>query len=294
MNMMLNSTALHSSRTAPLVIRASSLSGYPDCPRRWAARQIPREIVAAGYDLRQLPNGIGAAVGTAVHAGAALALTEKAQTGNLPPLDVATDCAVETVRKGIRDGVIYDSTTGSLTVAEQQVVRMTRAYNAAVAPLVQPVLVEERLEAQVTAEIIVSGQQDVLAREPHRVRDLKTGKRGNHKPQLGVYALLAKTHGYDVQGLTEDFIERASIKKPQPDPQSFLHDLAGAETAAWSVIRHIQTDLKIWREGDPVQGIEPGDPWAFAANPSSKLCSDRFCPAWSTAFCREHQTDDKE
>ncbi|CAO3439801.1 hypothetical protein [Azospirillum argentinense] len=60
------------------------------------------------------------------------------------------------------------------------------------------------------------------------------------------------------------------------------------------MIRHIQTDLKIWREGDPVQGIEPGDPWAFAANPSSKLCSDRFCPAWGTAFCREHQTDDKE
>lgn len=44
-----------------VVIRASSLSGYADCPRRSAARMFRREIIAAGFDLRETPPGIGAA-----------------------------------------------------------------------------------------------------------------------------------------------------------------------------------------------------------------------------------------
>lgn len=292
MNMLFRTTSL--TPVEPLVIRASSVSTYPDCPRRWAARHLKREIIAAGYDLNALPNGIGAAVGTSVHAAGALILMEKASTGRLPPVSVGTDCAVEMIRSGIREGVMWDQTTGNLNAAEQQVVRMTRAYAVGVAPKVEPILVETRLEAQISPELLITGQQDVLAREPDKIRDLKTGRRGNHKPQLGVYALLARTHGYEVKGIAEDFIERAAISKPQPDPVSFVHDLAGAESAAWAVIRHIQSDLKVWREGASEMGLEPLDPWAFAANPNSRTCSAKYCPAHGTAFCREHQTNETE
>lgn len=292
MNMLFRTTAL--TTVEPLVIRASSVSTYPDCPRRWAARHLWREVIAAGYELQKLPNGIGAAVGTAVHAAGALILTEKASTGRLPPITVGTDCAVESIRAGIREGVMWDQTTENLNTAEQQVARMTRAYATGIAPKVNPVLIETRLEARISDELMISGQKDVLAREPKFLRDTKTGKRGNHKPQLGTYSLLAKTHGFEVEGIIEDFVERVPLSKPPPDPVSFVHDLVGAESAAWAVIRHIQADLKVWREGAPEMGMEPMDPWAFAANPNSRTCSAKYCPAHGTAFCREHQTNEME
>ncbi|AWJ85143.1 hypothetical protein TSH58p_17410 [Azospirillum sp. TSH58] len=277
----------------PTIVRSSSLSGYPDCPRRSAAKLFRREVLAAGYRLRELPNGIGAAVGTAVHAGAAVILQEKAKTGGLPPISTATDAAIDSLRTTAAKGIGYDRETPALNEAEQQAERMVRVYRAQIAPDIQPLIVEERLEAQVTADIILSGQSDVIAREPGRVRDLKTGKaRSNHKPQLGSYSLLARSNGIDVTEACEDFIQRAPLKKPQPDAQIIKHDLAAAETAAIAVLRHIEDDLKSFRLGNPSVGVLPGDAWAFPANPNSKLCSAKWCPAHGTSFCREHMSEE--
>ncbi|NUB14539.1 DUF2800 domain-containing protein [Azospirillum brasilense] len=277
----------------PVIVRSSSLSGYPDCPRRGAAKLFRREVLAAGYELRELPNGIGAAVGTAVHAGAAVILLEKAKSGSLPPVSTATDAAIDSLRTTAAKGIGYDRETPALNEAEQQAERMVRVYRAQIAPDVQPLIVEERLEAQVTADIILSGQSDVIAREPGRVHDLKTGKaRSNHKPQLGSYSLLARSNGIDVTEACEDFIQRAPLKKPQPDALIIKHDLAAAETAAIAVLRHIEDDLKSFRQGNPSVGVLPGDAWAFPANPNSKLCSAKWCPAHGTSFCREHMSEE--
>jgi hypothetical protein len=276
----------------PTIVRASSLSGYPDCPRRAAAKVFRADVEAAGYELRPLPGSVGAAVGTAVHAGAAMMLHEKAASGDLAPESAATDCAAEQVREtALAEGLNYDRETATLNEAVTQAVRMTRAYRRVIAPGVEPVLVEERLEAQVSPSVVLSGQSDVIAREPGRVRDLKTGKiRGNHKPQLGAYALLARSNGIDVdvKEVAEDFVRRVATARPQPEPQTFLHDLAAAETAAVSILRHIEGDITAFRNGDLARHLLPGDPWAFPANPNSKLCSEKWCPAWGTAFCREH------
>ena len=56
---------------ADTVIRASSLPNYPDCSLRWAATTMRKEIEGLGWELRDLPQNIGAANGTAVHAAAA-------------------------------------------------------------------------------------------------------------------------------------------------------------------------------------------------------------------------------
>lgn len=184
---------------APTVIRSSSLSGYPDCPRRAAAKLFVAEIAAAGFDLRDLPSNVGAAVGTGVHAAAALILKEKAATGSLPPVDVATDTAIEELRRAAEPGITYDRETPALNEAEQQAKRMVLVYRHQIAPDVQPLIVEERLEAQVTPDIILSGQSDVIAREPDRIRDLKGGKTmGCHAPQIGSYSLLARSNGIEV------------------------------------------------------------------------------------------------
>jgi hypothetical protein len=260
-----------------------------------------REIVAAGFDLRETPPGIGAAIGTAVHKAAAVMLAEKADSGTLPPSDVTDDAAIETLREQTAPGILFDRESPEINAAELQVRRMARAYRDGVAPDIQPLLVEERLEAQVTPLIALSGQADVIAREPGRVRDLKTGKRlGNHAPQIGAYSLLARTpsetnpEGVDVQEASIDWVPRASMKKPQAAPEQYRHDVARCETAALAVIRHIESDLKVFREGDFTRGVLPGDPWAFVANPSSMLCGEKYCPAHGTSFCHEHAQKEEE
>lgn len=281
---------------APTVIRASSLSGYADCPRRAAAKLFRREIEGAGYALRELPSNVGAAVGTGVHGGAALLLKEKAATGELPPLDVATDAAITELRKAAEPGITFDRETPALNEAEQQVARMLRIYRAQVAPEVQPIAVERRLEAHVSPGIILSGQSDVIAREPGRVRDLKGGKTmGSHGPQIGAYSLLARSgdEPVDIRDVVIDFVQRVPLKKPQPDAVVHRYDVAVAETAAINVLRHMEDDLNTFRYGNPEGEVLPGDAWAFVANPSSKLCSAKWCPAWGTDFCREHMTTEE-
>jgi PD-(D/E)XK nuclease superfamily len=270
-------------------VRASTLPGWPDCPRRGAAKLFKEEIIAAGYTLNETPRGIGATIGTAVHAGAALTLKEKMAHGALAPISTVTDCAIESYREGAAEGILFDRETPASNVAEKQVVGMVSAYQRVIAPQIEPIVVEERLEADTGFGLILSGQNDALAREPGRLRDLKTGKkRGNYKPQLGAYSLLMKSHGLNVESACEDYLPRVGATKPQPDPVTYPHDIAAAETAAVSVLRHIAADIKVFREGDPERGVLPGDAWAFQANPSSILCSAKFCPAHGSTFCTEH------
>jgi len=274
------------------IVRASALSGWPDCPRRGAAKLFRREIEAMGHKLRETLRVIGATIGTAVHAGAALTLTEKMQGRPATPLSAAADCAVEEYRAGAAEGVMFDKETPHSNAAERQVVAMVGEYQRTVTPTVEPITVEERLEADTGFGLILSGQSDVLAREPGRLRDLKTGKRpSTHAPQIGAYSLLSKSHGLDVNQACVDFIQRAPLTKPQPETVTTPYQLDLAETAAVSVLRQIAGDLKVFREGDDALGILPGDPWSFSANPSSILCSAKFCPAFGTSFCHEHKKE---
>ncbi len=278
--------------TETTFVRASALTGWPDCPRRGAAKLFKAEIISAGYTLRETPRGIGATVGTAVHSGAALTLTEKMNTGSLAPLSAVTDCAVESYREGAAEGVLFDKETANSNAAEKQITQMVESYQRCVAPEIEPVIVEERLEADTGFGLILTGQSDVLAREPGKLRDLKTGKRnGLHTAQLGAYSLLSKSHGLDVNTACIDFVQRVGVTKPQPDPVITPYNIAACENAALNTLRHIKADLQVFREGNPALGILPGDAWAFAANPSSMLCSEKFCPAFGTNFCNEHKKE---
>jgi hypothetical protein len=280
--------------TEPTVIRASALSSYPDCPRRAAARLFRREIEAAGFRLRWVQRAIGALIGTAVHAAAANTLEEKAKTGTLPPASVATDVAAESLTENLAayGEVLWDGPSGvtwNRDVAAKQTIAMAGAYHRVIAPRVRPLLVEQRLEAEISPGLILSGQPDVVAQEPHQIRDLKTGARraGNDAPQIGAYALLSRSVGLGIERAAIDWLQRVRVGKPQPEPESHPVPVAKAETAATSIIRHIEGDLRTWREGDPARRILPGDPWAFVANPNSRLCSAKWCPAHGTEFCHE-------
>lgn len=285
---------------APTVIRASATSPYPACNRRSAASIFRVEIMAMGYDLKTLKTSVGAIVGSGVHAAAAGMLTEKATSGELPPADLTDDMGITEIRKRAEEnGVIYDRETGTFNEAEQQVRRMSAVYRSHVAPHVNPVLVETRLEADIMPGLVLSGQADILAREPDKLRDTKTGKSmGYHKPQIGCYSLLVRTFKYPIASAVVDFVQRVTLARPQPLPIAYAYSLSDCEATAMNVIRRIELDIRTFREGDPKRHLLPGDPAAFMANPSCHLCSAKYCAAFDSKFCAEggtvHQSSTEE
>lgn len=282
------------------VIRASSLPSYSDCARRSAARLFKEELESAGFVFRDTPYGAGAAAGTAVHAAAAYTLKEKAKAGRLAPPDAMQDVARDTVVEQSKAGIAFDKTSPDRDTLVAQTTRMAAIYQQNIAPRVQPIAVEERLIADTPFPgLVLSGQSDVLAREVDQLRDIKTGvRRGAYGAQVGAYSLLSRTYGVDVQKLCEDFIKRHTLKKPQIAPESYIHDLSNSETDALAVLRRIYLDLQAYRNGVAELGIAPGDPSCFAANPSSVLCGDKYCPAHgckgTTAWCRSWTTKETE
>lgn len=275
------------------VLRVSSLSRWHECERKGATSLFFHEIEAAGYRLNRLGRGIAAIQGSTVHKAAAFGQTEKAKTGALPPtsyvLDVARDELHEQQKLG---SVRMDGPRGvthNWNDAMHQVVAMSTAYHQFIGPLTRPIIVETRFEAEIEPGLILSGQPDLICHEPHMVRDLKTGARppASFVPQLGGYSLLARSHNLQIDSAAIDFVRKVGTKKPQPTPETRTANIADAEAAATMTIRAIATAIDAFRHGHRGLRIEPGDPWAFSANPACVLCSPKYCPAYATEFCRE-------
>ena len=270
-------------------IRPSSLTGWLDCPRRAAASLFRGMVVNAGFELRELPRNVGAAIGTSVHKGAWYTLTEKMTHGGLGTEEQAIDYGVTAFRDEIVDGVIWDATSHNPNDADKHIIRMTKMHRAKVAPDITPMAVEERLEAKI-GRVVVSGQKDVLAREPNDLRDLKTGAgKAAHTAQIGAYSLIERSHGREVNRLIEDFIPRVSLKRPQPLPLKYEYAVGVAENLAFETIEAITAAVEEFE-----RRIETGDrppENAFQPNPMSMLCGDKFCPAFNTKFCQVHKMD---
>jgi hypothetical protein len=279
-----------------LFIRASSLAGWADCPRRGAARLLWREVHAIGYRLRQLPLGIAAAIGSATHRGAETVLSEKACCGALPPVSVATDAAEQHLAEEVKRGTVaFDQCTVNSDEALGQTIAMTRAYHRETAPLIEPLQIEQQLEAQIAPGLVLTGRPDCVAIEPHSVCDLKTGLRPqNHNAQCGAYALLAGSAGIPIARAAIDFIKRVRPNKPQPAPVRTVLPLAVAENLANSIIGTIARDVAVFRHGDPARELPPGRPQAFASNPRSILCAARYCPAHGVdGWCLDWKTNEQ-
>jgi hypothetical protein len=106
-------------------------------------------------------------------------------------------------------------------------------------------------------------------------------------PQLGGYALLARSYNLSIEHAAIDFLQRVGTGQAQPEPVTKRAVIEHAETAAANILRNIAADIETFRNGDERRRIAPGDPWAFSANPSSVLCSPKYCSAYGTEFCHE-------
>lgn len=275
------------------VIRASSTPQYPDCPRRWAASNLTREVVAAGYDdLQQsLPPSIGAGVGTATHSGAGYMMMQKIETGDIGNQTEAEQRALADIDAAAAGGVLWDKETANKNDAQKQVLRMVASFRDEVAPTLTPSAVERRLQADVGDGFVLSGQSDLQVLSPIGIDDVKTGKRSmRHWAQIGAYSLLARTvhPTLVVERLRTIFIQRVHLRLPQPPVLYDDYPQAVAEQAAVATIHRIKQDVAEFRRRLAVGDLPPEH--AFLANPGSNLCSAKWCKAWGTKFCREYRT----
>ncbi len=278
--------------TTITTIRASSLSTYGDCARRFAAVTFRQEVTEAGYDLAPAPlNNIGAAIGTGVHGGVASMLIGKMETGEAVSERQAEECAIAEFEEASKDGLQMDTVTPVAHEAPLQILRMLKAYRLVILPQVEPMAVERRIEVSAGDGFVLSGQSDVQTVDGGAIRDLKTGKQlRTHYPQLGAYSLLCRSKHRDrpIDRLVIDFVPRAILNKPQPAPIIVEYDQATAEQAAMSAIEHIKRDAEVFRARvNAPDGLPPEH--AFLANPGSQLCSPKFCPAHGSRWCREHK-----
>lgn len=267
-----------------LRLRPSSFTSYADCGRRWAAAHLGGEIADAGYTLRQLRTNIGAVTGTSTHAGSTWALAVKMETGELGNMAEAVERGMASLREELADGASWDQVTPDLNTAQRQVDRQTRSFLHNIGRHLDPIMVESRLEAVRPSGAEVSGQVDIVVDAQVRLNDIKTGKqRRNNAVQYGTYARLLRAHGVPVQGIQEHYVPRVPLKQDQPPPVTVSYDLGAAEAGSELIMRRIERDVADW--------AERRSPDAFLPNPASVLCTERFCPAYGTAWCSSWKKD---
>lgn len=263
-------------------LKASAIPNAANCERRAVASSLPNLVEGKGYALRKLPWGISPAIGVAWHRAVSLTLQGDTKVE-------ALNRAAEELKKDVAKGTMtFDKTTKDVTVALQQIGRMYAATEQFLSE-VKPKHIEERFEAEIGG-IKVVGILD-LCTEEGIIYDYKTGatKPSSAQLQAGLYALLVKSNGGTVTGLKQLFIKRSVLKSEQPSPVIEEYDLKDSEIESYHAAARFAASLKRFDD--------TGKPQEFTANPSSYLCSAKFCPAHGTTFCglgRKATTGDTE
>lgn len=257
-------------------IRASSLSELFDCAHRWEGKHL---LGMKG------PTGGAAQLGTAVHAGTAAFDAARLPGGTPISVDDAAGAVVDAIQKPERD-VDWGDTPRSQ--AERIALALHTRYCHEVAPKQTYAAVEvlcERLDFP-DLGISIGGTNDRIRVTPQGkgISDLKTGKRAvgangkaettKHALQLGVYELLAE-HAMGI---------------PITAPAQIVGMNTGTTPASQRIgtgeVRNAR-QLLLGKDGEPgfleqaAAIVRRGD---FPANPSSYLCSPKYCPRYAT--CR--------
>lgn len=264
---------------APFSIRASSLAELFDCPARWEAKHI--------RGLR-LPIGGAGRMGTAIHEGTTLHDFATLNDTSVS-IDDCESVLVDAIWKPTED---VDWTDTDQKTAESTGRALLRKYIQTIAPTQDYIGVEVRVEPLtiVDAGITLTGTVDRIY-QTHTgelgIGDIKTGKTAcaadgtvktaGHGIQMGVYTLLAEH----------------ALGEPVEAPARIY----GLTTGKTDKGQHVgigeipsPTDALIGSEGRPGLLHHAGkilQSGLFYGNAKSTLCSEKFCPAYSTCPFRK-------
>lgn len=259
-------------------IRASSLSELFDCAHRWEGKQL--------LGMRG-PRSAPAQLGTAVHAGTALFDAGRLPGGEVLTVDQAASAVVDAIYRPEEDVDWGDTAPSS---AERIALALHTKYCLDIAPKQTYLGVEVKCERLELPElgIALTGTNDRVRITPqgYGITDIKTGGRAvgangkvetqKHEMQLGVYELLAE-HAMDIAIKAPAQIVGLNSGKTPTTQRVGLGEVKNARKALVGVDGlpgALEQASRILATGD------------FPANPSSFLCSPKYCPRFAT--CRFH------
>ena len=215
-----------------------------------------------------------------MHAGIGYMADEYIENGEWGDFETAYEISVDTFREKIIDGAIWDNTTTCQNEAEKQLKIQLSSFEVEVRPIITPRYCEEPFRCMIGSEIEFTGTTDMYTADGC-LDDWKGGSRSRpYQAQLGGYATLGmsnKKFGMP-QKCRQWFFPRTSLKKGYPGANKIEYDVKFCIKSAAYTLKQIITDVNKF--------IETQDCWSFPANPMSQICSDKYCPAWGTTFCK--------
>ena len=261
-----------------LIVRASSWAGLFDCAYKWEAIHLlkMRNVV-----------GLRAALGTAIHAGTA-AFDQSRLEGSGVSADDAASVMVDKLRDPENE---YDPKRDDLTVADAERVGISllTKYCLEISPRYQFVAVEmetKPLDIDCGGGVVVrlTGTMDrARIRRAERGVGIADLKSGGTAVQKGA----ANTKGHGPQIGTYELLYEHSTGEPITDDAEIIGlKTSGKPEIATATIRNAKR-VMVGTETEPGLIEFAADMFRsgrFLPNPSSLLCSNKYCPRH--ASCR--------
>jgi len=154
-------------------ISISQYGTWTRCRQQWFNRYVLGE---------KLPPGIAAHIGSGVHGGVEFDLKDKVFSGVDKPLEDVLDAASTSYDERLKKGGVFfnreDATKAQkiMGAGKDQTIALTKAWHADLAPTIQPVLVEKKIDFLPDGlDVPLLGIIDCLDAN-HVIRDTKTSK----------------------------------------------------------------------------------------------------------------------
>lgn len=267
------------------MIRASSLPTYNDCALL-AATSVKVDLGEAQMSLfewadLQVPEkgrGRKAAVGTALHAVIEDILKDKLNSVE-PDEEKALSAGLDKLEEEwalCEDDSEEEGSIKSIDSAEAYLINMSKVAIPRVLPL-EPIAVEVSLSRRVKDDTITTGHPDAIIKTygGRALIDWKTtnamvakaytsqvGEYGNQIDDAGIYGTVQEAY-------TETF---RRIKQKESTIITTPYDFNVVKQYADSTVNRFSANIDRF--------VATGDIHSFNANPSSNLCSPKYCPLW--------------
>lgn len=255
-------------------IRASSISAFFSCPKRWAAIHLDK--------LPPMPSTPPAVIGSAVHEGTAVYDSAILSGENIAPDDAAG--VVVDYLQHPKDDVNWSSMT--YKEAERRALGVYTRYVTDEAPNLKFYAVELPLDAlnidfpeqDITISLTGTLDRIFIDSEKRSVLDIKSGERvmsqsvSKHMAQLGAYQILAQNK----LGIAMDAAPKLCRLQTSAEYKTDVVSVPGSITTL------LGTDDEKGLLQHAAEMLSSGD---LVGDASSWLCSEKFCPLAANNNC---------
>lgn len=235
-----------------MILRISSLNLFLDCSAKFYFQIIEKVDV---------PKSIALALGTSVHKALETNYSQKVDSRKDLELETVKDVFSDTYEKETQEVDSNDFKLQSKGDKKDIALLLVEKYHSDIAPHIQPIKVEQRINVKFSNGVELTGQLDLLDEDnvlvDHKTTSRKpTGASISNILQVTGYSILGQTAGYEIKERRIDYLvfgARPEIKhfNVEADRNYFLNVL--------EVI---------------TKSIEAG---IFIPNRGSMFCTKRFC-----------------